>query len=381
MIKVLQVFTMMDRGGSESMIMNYYRKIDREKIQFDFLVHRKEKCDFDDEIESLGGKIYRLSSINPIFPGKYYDELRVFFKNHTEYTIIHSHLNTFSCFPIKIAREFNIPIRIVHAHIAIENIRFSDLIPTKANLIDIVKKLIKFRLKNKNRKDATHYFSCGDKAGQWLFGKDSQFQTMNNAIDTEKFVFDPIIRKEYRKKMGIEDQFVIGHVGRLDTQKNHIFLIQIFASIIEKHSNAKLMLVGEGPLREKIVAEAKRLGVEDDVRVLGVRSDIPELLQAFDSFVFPSFYEGLPVTLIEAQASGLKVYASNKITKEVALTNDITFLSITKPSIFWADNILKSISYKRKNNENKIKENKYDIVLNSQLIQEFYLSTGDFCES
>ncbi len=373
MIKVLQVFTMMDRGGSESMIMNYYRKIDREKIQFDFLVHRKEKCDFDDEIENLGGKIYKLSPINPIFPGKYYEELRAFFKTHTEYTIVHSHLNTFSCFPIKIAKEFNIPIRIVHAHIAIEEIKFSDIILSKENFIDTVKKLIKFRLKNKNRKNATHYFSCGDKAGQWLFGKNTEFLTMNNAIDTEKFVFDPIIRKEYRKKMGVEDQFVIGHVGRLDTQKNHLFLIQVFASILEKHPNAKLMLVGEGPLRDKITAEVKRLGVEDNVMVLGVRSDIPELLQAFDSFVFPSFYEGLPVTLIEAQAAGLKIFASNTITNEVSLTNDIEFLSITETPDFWANKIVKMISYDRKDNTSQIVNGGYDIISNTKRIEEFYL--------
>lgn len=373
MIKVLQVFTMMDRGGSESMIMNYYRKIDREKIQFDFLVHRKEKCDFDDEIESLGGKIYRLSSINPIFPGKYYEELRAFFKTHTEYTIIHSHLNTFSCFPIKIAKEFTIPIRIVHAHIAIEKIKFSDLVPSKENLIDTVKKLIKFRLKNKNRKDATHYFSCGDKAGRWLFGKNTEFLTMNNAIDTEKFVFDPKTRKEYRKELGVEDKFVIGHVGRLDTQKNHVFLIQIFARIIEKHPNAKLMLVGEGPLREKIAAEAKRLGVEDDVMILGVRSDIPELLQAFDSFVFPSFYEGLPVTLIEAQAAGLKIFASDTITTEVSLTNDIEFLSIKDTAEFWANKVVKAMSYTRINNKPQIVKGGYDIISNTKRIEEFYL--------
>ena len=373
MIRILQVFTMMDRGGSESMIMNYYRNINRQKIQFDFLVHREEKCDFDDEIESLGGKIYRLSPINPLFPGKYYEELRAFFKTHTEYAIIHSHLNTFSCFPIKIAKEFGIPVRIVHAHIAIEKIKFSDLVPSKENLIDTVKKLIKFRLKNKNRKDATHYFSCGDKAGQWLFGKNTEFLTMNNAIDTEKFVFDPIIRKEYRKEMGVEDQFVIGHVGRLDTQKNHIFLIQVFARIIKKHPNAKLMLVGEGPLREKIAIEAKRLGVENDVMILGVRSDIPELLQAFDSFVFPSFYEGLPVTLIEAQAAGLKIFASDTITNEVNLTNDIEFLSIKKTSEFWADKILKNLPFKRQDNKSQIIDGGYDIISNTKKIQEFYL--------
>lgn len=373
MIKVLQVFTMMDRGGSESMIMNYYRNIDREKIQFDFLVHRKEKCDFDDEIENLGGKIYRLSPINPIFPGKYYQELRTFFKNHTGYSIIHSHLNTFSCFPIKIAKEFNIPVRIAHAHIAIEKIRLVDLIPNKENLKDIVKKGIKFWLKNKNRKNPTHYFSCGDKAGKWLFGKDADFLTMNNAIDTEKFVFNPSVRKEYREKLDVEDTILIGHVGRLDTQKNHLFLIQIFASMVHKNPNARLMLIGEGPLKDGIISEAEKLKVKDKVMVMGGRSDIPQLLQAFDFFVFPSFYEGLPVTLIEAQAAGLKIFASDTITNEVSLTNDIAFLSIKETSEFWADKILENVSFKRQDNKSQIIDGGYDIISNTKRIQEFYL--------
>ena len=375
MIKVLQVFTMMDRGGSESMIMNYYRSIDREKIQFDFLVHRKEKCDFDDEIKNLGGEIYKLSPINPIFPVKYYEQLRLFFSTHNEYSIIHSHLNTFSCFPLKIAKEFNIPIRIAHAHIAIENIKFSDLKLSKESLTDTIKKLIKFRLKNQNLKNATHYFSCGDKAGKWLFGEDYKFYNMNNAIDTEKFVFNPVIRKEYRQRMDLEDVFVIGHVGRLNTQKNHLFLIQVFANILEKYPNSRLILVGGGPLhmKEKIADEITRLKIEDKVMLLGVRSDIPELLQVFDVFVFPSFYEGLPVTLIEAQAAGLKIFASDTITKEVCLTTNLEFLSIKQTPTFWASKIIKEKAYKRIGDKQQVVNGGYDIVANSKKLQDFYL--------
>ena len=153
LIRILQVFTIMNRGGAESMIMNYYRKLDRNKFQFDFLVHRQEKAAFDDEIESLGGKIYRFSPISPFFPKKYYNELRRFFKAHPEYSIIHSHLNTFSCFPLKIAREFNIPCRIAHAHIAIDKVNLTSFLSQKESPKETLKKLIKLQLKKRVKND------------------------------------------------------------------------------------------------------------------------------------------------------------------------------------------------------------------------------------
>ncbi|WP_109437695.1 glycosyltransferase family 1 protein [Aquimarina sp. AU119] len=372
--KVLQVFTIMNRGGAESMIMNYYRNIDRDKIQFDFLVHRKEKAAFDDEIESLGGKIYRMDPINPFFPGEYYNRLRTFFKEHTEYAIVHSHLNTFSSFPLKIAREFKIPCRIAHAHTAFENIKLRNFIPNKENLTETVKKLIKFRLKKKVSIYATHRFSCGDKAGQWLFGENNDFYTMNNAIDTKKFIHNPETDKKYRKELNLEDKVIIGHVGRLNNAKNHSYLLRIFANIIEERPDCVLVLVGNGELQQAIEQEIDDLGIQDRVKMLGVRSDIPELLQMMDVFVFPSFYEGLPVTLIEAQAAGLKILASDTITQEVKLTDDIEFVSIQKPTSFWVNKIFNALSYEKQDNSDKISEAGYDIVSNTEKIQSFYLN-------
>ncbi|TSE04867.1 glycosyltransferase family 1 protein [Aquimarina algiphila] len=364
----------MNRGGAESMIMNYYRNIDRDKIQFDFLVHRKEKAAFDDEIESLGGKIYRIDPINPFFPGEYYNRLRTFFKEHTEYAIVHSHLNTFSSFPLKIAREFKIPCRIAHAHTAFENIKLRNFIPNKENLTETVKKLIKFRLKKKVSTYATHRFSCGDKAGQWLFGENNDFYTMNNAIDTKKFIHNPETDKKYRKELNLEDKVIIGHVGRLNNAKNHSYLLRIFANIIEERPDCVLVLVGNGELQQAIEQEIDDLGIQDRVKMLGVRSDIPELLQMMDVFVFPSFYEGLPVTLIEAQAAGLKILASDTITQEVKLTDDIEFVSIQKPTSFWVNKIFNALSYKKQDNSDKISEAGYDIVSNTEKIQSFYLN-------
>ncbi|WP_027391621.1 glycosyltransferase family 1 protein [Aquimarina latercula] len=371
-IRVLQVFTIMNRGGAESMIMNYYRKIDKNKIQFDFLVHRKEKAAFDEEIESLGGKIYRFDPINPLFPGDYYQKLRLFFKEHKEYDIVHSHLNTFSCFPLKIAKEFDIPCRIAHAHIAIDDVSFMSLFSNKESKKETFKKLIKLQLKKKVKKDATHLFSCGDKAGKWLFGDSTSFITMNNAINTEKFAHNFTVANKYKEDFNLKNRLVIGHVGRFASQKNHAFLLKIFSALLDEKPDCDLVMIGDGPLRKVMEKEAENLGIKNNVHFLGVRADVPELFQMFDVFVFPSFYEGLPVTLIEAQAAGIKVFASDSITTEVSLTDDIEFLSIDKPAEYWAGKIIETDASKKNNNTEKIVKGDYDIVSNTKKIHEFY---------
>ena len=372
-VRILQVFTIMNRGGAESMIMNYYRQLDKSKIQFDFLVHRQEKAAFDDEIESMGGKIYRMNPINPLNPGSYYNQLRTFFKEHQEYKIVHSHLNTFSSFVLKIAKEFNIPCRIAHAHIAIEDTSLSSMLSSKSNFIEGIKNLMKLRLKKNIHKYPTHYFSCGDKAGKWLFGEDAEFYTMNNAIDTDRFLINNEVRDRYRAEFNVEDNWVFGHIGRFNTQKNHLFLLQIFREVVKLKDDARLFLIGDGNLRNEIEAEISRLGLNGSVTLLGVRSDVPDLFQMFDVFVFPSLYEGLPVTLIEAQAAGLKIYASDTITDEVLLTDDINFISLNKSTEHWTQEIVKSYGITKSNNRDKIVEGNYDIVSNTRAIEQFYL--------
>ncbi len=371
MIRILQVFTIMNRGGAESMIMNYYRQINKELIQFDFLVHRNDIGAFDDEIRELGGNIYRMPPINPFSPSSYYEELRNFFRNNGDYKIVHSHINTFSVFPLKVAKEFNIPCRITHAHIALQPLRLKDVLPGGEGIKEALKKVVKFYLKRKIHSYSTHHFSCGVKAGNWLYGKGFPFKVMNNAIRANDFIYDKNMHDSYRLEMGFTDEILIGHVGRFTSQKNHSFLLRIFKEIVEDTKNAVLILAGDGPLRPKIEAEARKLGIFDAVRFLGVRSDIPQLLNVFDLFVFPSFYEGLPVTLIEAQAAGVKVFASDTITKEVSLTSDIVFLSINELPTKWAEKILEAIPYKKQNNFEYIKQGNYDINFNTLQYEEF----------
>ncbi len=375
--RVLQVFAIMNRGGAESMIMNYYRNVDRTKIQFDFLVHRKEKAAFDDEIERMGGKIYKLDPINPIFPGAYYQKLREFFKEHTEYSVVHSHTNTFSAFTLKIAKEFNIPCRIAHAHNALEKIKATDLLGSKEDIKEVFKKIIKLQVKNNIHNATTHLFSCGDKAGQWLFGKNSSFRIMNNAVDAKAFAYNEATRNEYKKKFSLENEFVLGHIGSFTVQKNHSYLLKVFAAVLKKKPNCTLLIIGDGPLRKSLEKEAESLSIAHKVQFLGIRTDIAQLCQLLDVFVFPSLYEGLPVTLIEAQSAGLKIVASDRITNEVLLTNDIEFLSIDIDPATWADHILKKVDADRFDHYETIKEKGYDIKNNAELIQNFYLEQSN----
>ncbi|MEW7291819.1 glycosyltransferase family 1 protein [Aquimarina sp. 2304DJ70-9] len=363
----------MGRGGAESMIMNYYRNIDRKKIQFDFLVHRQERGAFDDEIENLGGTIYRMNPINPFFPNSYYNELRSFFKEHSEYTIVHSHLNTFSSFVLKIAEEFKIPYRIAHAHTATERIKLKDMLHPKSAK-EALKKSVKFQLKKRIHNHTTHYFSCGEKAGNWLFGAEQSFEIMNNAIDAEKFTYNPKVSEDYKKELNLEDELVLGHIGNFTDPKNHTYLLKVFQKVLQKKEDSSLVLIGDGPLRKSIENEAKSLSIDHKVHFLGLRTDIANLCQMLDVFIFPSLYEGLPVTLIEAQAAGLKIFASDTITKEVHITDDITFLSILDNPSVWADDILKHHTYKRGNNFDALKKHGYDIKSGVKAFEDFYLS-------
>lgn len=377
-IRVLQIFTNMGRGGAESMIMNYYRHIDRTKVQFDFLVHRTERAAFDDEIETLGGKIYKIKPINPFFPKAYYKALRTFFKTHPEYKIVHSHINTFSTFPLKIAKEFKIPTRIAHAHIAMDPFSIVDSIKSFPELKEALKKIIKQQLKKKIHKHTTHYFACGNKAGKWLFGENTYFYVMNNAINTKTFCYNPKTENKLKNKFHLQNKVILGHVGRFTHQKNHDYVIHIFSKLLEKSKNYVLVLIGDGPLLSKIKESAKKLGVQEQVYFLGLQTNVHELLQMIDIFVFPSFYEGLPVTLIEAQAAGLKVLASNTITTEVQLTNDIKFLSINVPPLQWANMIIALGTIHKTNNFDKIVNGNYDIISNTSEIQEFYIKQNNF---
>ena len=249
MIRVLQIVTYMGLGGLETMIMNYYRNIDRTKIQFDFLVHRYEEADYDKEILSLGGHIYHMPMLNP-FSKAYFNALDDFFDNH-KYDIVHSHLDCMSAYPLEIAQKHGVKVRIAHSHSKSQD----------KNL----KYPIKLLSKHLIPKYATHLFSCGKEAGDWMFGGNA-YTVLNNAIDAEKYRYNCQIRNQVRDELKIsKSDFVIGHVGRFAPPKNHPFLIDVFKSVHDKNRNSKLLLVGTGNGQSNIREKVDNLGLSDSV--------------------------------------------------------------------------------------------------------------------
>ena len=359
-IRILQVVTHMERGGLETMLMNYYRNIDRDEVQFDFLTHRDTKSAYDDEIESLGGKIYHLPKLNPFSKG-YLNALDKFFKEHKEYQIVHCHQDCLSGVVLKVAKKNGVKFTIAHSH--------------NANQDKNLKYLIKVFEKRKIPKYADKLFACGDEAGRWMFNTDD-FEVLNNAIDTDLYAYNKEKADKVKKEFGIENKFVVGHVGRFNPQKNHEFLIDVFNEIQKVKEDSVLMLVGDGDLRPEIEKKVRDLGLSDKVIFTGVRSDVNDLMQGMDVFLFPSLYEGLGIVLIEAQAAGLKCIISDNIPKDGVLTDDVTCISLTQSPIVWANEILKYQEYKRANNKEIIKKANYDIKNNAKKLEQFYIENA-----
>ena len=358
-IRVLHIVTYMGRGGLETMIMNYYRHIDRNKVQFDFLVHRDFEADYDEEILKLGGEIHHLPKLNPFSPS-YYKALDKFFAEN-RYDIVHSHLDCLSAYPLRSAKKYGVRVRIAHAHNKNQD----------RNLKYIIKMVSKVLMPFY----ATHLFACSSEAGRWMFpGK--KFTVMNNAIDSRKYVYSPEREQNSRKKLGVEGKFIVGHVGRFNPQKNNNFLIDIFSEVSKRQSDAILLLIGTGDGQPQIVEKVKELGLQEQVMFLGNRSDVPELLQAMDVFAFPSLYEGLGIAAVEAQAAGVPCILSDQVPQECKMTEDVEFLSLNDSAELWAEHILQYRCVKKKDTSESICNAGYDIVNNAEWLQKFYLSGG-----
>ena len=317
-IRVLQVFNGLARGGAETIIMNLYRNIDRDKVQFDFIVHTKDRYVYDDEVEALGGRIFRFSKIDDIGIRGYIEQWNNFWKQHKEYHIIHGHLRSIAIFYLLTAKKNGV-YTIIHSH---NN-------SSGKGIKAIIKNMLQFPL----RYIADYYFACSKQAGYWLFGKrivnGNNFAVLNNAVDVDKFTFSDDMRNLIRHQMKISEgvkAFV--HVGNFRKQKNHVLLIEIFARLHAKMPQSRLFLAGSGELENTIHELVQKKGLEEKVIFLGECKNIDELLQAMDYFLFPSLYEGLPVSVIEAQASGLPIFCSDTITRDVAITDLVHFLPL-----------------------------------------------------
>ena len=357
-IRVLQIVTYMGRGGLETMLMNYYRHIDRSKVQFDFLTHRAERHEYDDEIERLGGRIFRLPRLNPL-SFTYRKALVTFFKTHPEYKIVHCHLDCMSGIPLSAAKKAGVPVRLAHAHSASQDKNF--------------KYLLKLLYMKKIPSVATDLMACGEDAGHWMFNENS-FHVLPNAVNNADYLYNCAMRKEMRDRFGVKDELVVGHVGRFSAVKNHTFLLRVIAALKDMHINCKLLLVGGGDLEEKIKREAHELNLDDSVIFAGIRSDVANCMQAMDVFVMPSLYEGLPVTMIEAQAAGLPCLISERIPIECKKTDLVRQLSLEEGATAWAQAVLNVSKIQRRNTYAEIAAAGFDIVENAKWLQDFYCS-------
>ena len=358
-IRVLEIVTNMGRGGIETMLMNYYRHIDRNQVQLDFLVHRQERAVYDDEIESLGGRIFRLPKLNPLSI-KYQKCLNDFFVHHPEYRIVHCHLDCMAGIPLHAAKKNKIPVRIAHAH--------------SSNQTKNIKFPIKFVCKSRISKQATILMSCSETAGKWMFNG-APFTVMHNAIDSTSFHWQPEIRAAVQQRLFPDKQnpFIVGHVGSFWSPKNHEFLLDIFYEIHRREPNSCLLLVGTGGLMDAIKEKARRLDIYNSITFFGDSKDVNQLMQAMDAFVFPSLYEGLGIVAVEAQAAGLPCFISDKVPLECAITDLVTQIPLSAPAEQWAEKILAARGRERTNTYSQIVEAGFDIVDQAKRLQNFYL--------
>lgn len=361
-IRILHVVATMDRAGLETMIMNLYRFIDRSQVQFDFVVH-EETGHYEPEIRALGGYIYRAPRYVGYNHFSYKKWWQNFFMDQKEYQIVHGHLDSTAGIYLGVARSFGLTT-IAHSH---------NTASDKG-----IKALIKLILRPSLRRNSDYKFACSKAAGYWLFGKkinvSDKFYVIRNAIDINHFEFNESARADKRSEFGLGTAFVVGHIGRFSKQKNHNFLIDIFLEIKKLKPDARLILVGDGPLLQEVQTKVQQLKLDNDVLFTGVRDDISDLLSVMDTFLFPSLYEGLGIVAVEAQATGLSCYLSDVIPNEVKCSELVSFISLKKSAKWWAHEIVaRPISSDRYGYIDLVAQNGYDVVKVGRFLEEFYI--------
>ncbi|TDL31825.1 glycosyltransferase family 1 protein [Jeotgalibacillus sp. S-D1] len=363
-LRVLHVVVNMNRGGAETLIMNLYRNIDRTKIQFDFLTCYEGV--FDEEIKQLGGKIHRIPYVTTSGHRTYIKNLNQFFTHHP-YKIVHSHMDKMSGFVLRAAARAMIPVRIAHSH-------------NTSSEGGLLIKTYKWMAGKNIPKYATAYYACSTKAASWLFEKESsRSHILKNGIECDQYMYSPAKREKMRKLFHLQDgDLVIGHVGRFNQQKNHSFLLEVFAEVVQIVPDAHLFLVGGGALQHSIEKKVQDLKISKNVHMLGIRDDIHLVMQAFDVFAFPSLHEGLPVTLIEAQCAGIPCVISETISDEADLECGlISALPITNKKI-WVEALLniRAQQPSRIKTEKIVSEQGYNIRQTAVHTQNAYLELG-----
>lgn len=326
-MRVLHVLGRTDLGGAESRTMDIYRNIDRSRVQFDFIKHTQDECFFDEEIRRLGGHVYEMPRFKLYNYFAYKHAFRRFFKEHKEITTVHGQMTSTASIYLRQAKKSGIKTAIAHAR--------------SAGVDRGLKGIITRWMRKGLWKTADVCLSCSNLAGEAVFGKKAMKQGrvmfVPDALETERYEYCPALRAEVRKEYNLEDKFVIGHTGRFHYAKNHEFLLKVFACVREKREDAVLFLAGDGELLEKTKQQAKELGIEKDVIFAGMQRDVNRLYQAFDILLFPSRFEGLPGTVVEAQIAGLPCLISDAISPQVKITQLVTFYSLSRAPGEWAE--------------------------------------------
>lgn len=365
MIRILHSVSNLDRGGIETMLMNYYRYIDRNKVQFDFICNKLKPGAYDKEATDMGARIFHSPGLHPLHYPKYIQFFKQLSLQHPEYRVLEVHNGALGLYALNSAKRAGIPIRIYHAHGQGLNLDY------KIALKWACKKMLRFNM--------TNHFTCGLKAGEYYFGKkimdNGDYVLVRNAIDVDRFVYNPDVRKRMRSEYGLEGKHVVGHVGRFMHQKNHVFLIKVFAEIAKRDAKAVLVLLGDGELQDKIRNMAKSLGISEKIKFMGNVGNVNEWYQAFDIFILPSHWEGLPVVGVEAQAAGLPCLFSSSITPEINLTPNALFLDLNLGEMIWAEKAVCILldNPERKDMRKTIIEKGYDIKVEAHKLENLYI--------
>ena len=334
-IRVAQIMGRMDRGGVETVVTNYYRWIDKSRVQYDFFLDETSSFPQKEELEKAGAGIYYVPPYGKIVP--YIRTLRKLFTENG-YRIVHAHINTMNVFPLYAAWRAHVPVRICHNH-------------STAHIGEGKKTLMKYLLRPLDKLFATNYFACGIRAGRWMYGNrcfdQGRVYVMNNAFDVDRFAFSAADRAALRGQIGLMDStFVMGHVGRFTYAKNHRFLLQVFAELHKERPDSVLVLIGEGEMEAQVRRQVKDMGLDAAVRFLGVVPDAYRYYSVLDVFCLPSFYEGLSLVGLEAQANGLPCVFSENVPNEIDLTGRVRFLPFDDGARAWAKTVL-AISARR----------------------------------
>ena len=363
MIRIAVIMGKMDSGGKKNLVMEYYRHIDRDKVQFDFICDSDSQAIPDEEICSLGGRVYRITPYQHIVRNMI-DVWKLCINNR--YPVMHAYNSTMNLFPMFVAKMSGVSVRISESLSMAHEGEF--------------KTVLKKMLRPMSKWFATHYMACGEDCGRWQFG-DKLFDTgkvavFKTVVNTEFNSYRPEIREQTRKEFELDGKMVIGHIGRFVPQKNPLFLLDIVAEVFKREKNAVLLLIGDGNLKEEMLKKIDALGISKQVKYLGRREDIQQFYNAMDSFLLPSLYEGLPVVGLEAQSCGLPMFFSTEVTPEASACELSHFLNLSDSPKKWADELIKAMNENmpvRKSRAKDVAKAGFDSASEARRLQQYYI--------